>query len=196
MKKLLLVLLTSSAALLAACNGGGGGSNENTPSPTPTPEPAPTTIYCVSNAVGTTITVAGESYLVVEDGNGINGIKNITNKANLIAGSVKFCTSHVTNMGGLFQGEITFNQPIGNWDTSNVANMFVMFDGAEAFNQPLRNWNTSNVTDMGYMFLYALSFNQDLSSWVVGSSTVHGDFNKDANPIWVANSAYQPQWIN
>lgn len=167
-----------------------------TPQPTQTPDPAPNTISCGSDTVGTTITVAGESYLVVEDGNGINGIKNITNKAGLVAGTLKFCTSHVTNMSGMFQGETTFNQPIGNWDTGNVTDMFAMFNGAEEFNQPLGNWNTSHVTDMYYMFFYALSFNQDLSSWSVGAVTENRDFNKQANPIWVANDAYQPQWIN
>lgn len=59
-------------------------------------------------------------------------------------------------MSSLFQGNATFNQPIGNWDTSNVTNMYFMFAGAPinqpavpvAFNQDISHWNTGKVTNM------------------------------------------------
>lgn len=46
----------------------------------------------------------------------------------------------------MFQANIAFNQPIGNWDTSNVTNMYTMFGMASEFNQDISNWDTSNVT--------------------------------------------------
>ena len=41
---------------------------------------------------------------------------------------------------------------IGNWDVSRVTNMGGMFQGAKSFNQPLNKWNVSNVTNMEAMF--------------------------------------------
>ena len=35
------------------------------------------------------------------------------------------------------------NGEINNWDVSNVTNMFHMFEGAVSFNQPLNKWNVS-----------------------------------------------------
>ena len=37
---------------------------------------------------------------------------------------------------------------IGNWDVSRVTNMGGMFQGAKSFNQPLNKWNVSKVTNM------------------------------------------------
>ena len=132
----------------------------------PTP---PTIVTCADAAVGTTITAGENTYLVVEDGDGTNGIKNSTNLANLSSGTTKFCTSHVTNMSATFGENTTFNQAIGDWDTSNVTNMAGMFAGAAAFNQ-------------------------DLSSWNIADVTTYANFNTDANASWVANSAYQPKF--
>ena len=99
------------------------------------------------------------------------------------------CTTNVTNMKGIFNNRIGFNQPLDSWDTSSVTdmsgmfvatqfnqdisswntsivtNMSGMFYGAELFNQPLDNWNTSSVKDMSGMFKSAIQFNQALNSW-------------------------------
>lgn len=61
-------------------------------------------------------------------------------------------TSNVTDMSYMFNGEESFNQPLGDkFDTSNVTNMSGMFCYAESFNQPV-HFDTSNVTDMYRMF--------------------------------------------
>ena len=54
-------------------------------------------------------------------------------------------TSEVTDMHGLFQNYIGFNQDIGSWDTSNVINMSGMFWKANKFNQDISMWNVSKV---------------------------------------------------
>jgi surface protein len=74
-------------------------------------------------------------------------------------------TSRVTNMAGMFFNARSFNQPIGNWDTSFVTDMSRLFSGASTFNQPIGNWNTSRVTTMSYMFSGAWSFNQPIGNW-------------------------------
>ena len=74
------------------------------------------------------------------------------------------CTTNVTNMKGIFNNKIGFNQPLDSWDTSNVTNMSGMFSGVFNFNQPLNSWDTSKVTNMSRMFV-ATQFNQDISSW-------------------------------
>jgi len=40
-----------------------------------------------------------------------------------------------------------------------------MFNGCISFNQPLNKWDISNVTEMILMFRFADSFNQSLDSW-------------------------------
>lgn len=74
------------------------------------------------------------------------------------------CTSGIIDMGGLFAGNTTFNQPIGGWDTSNVINMGGMFQGATAFNQDISMWDTSSVINMSGMFFEASSFNRVFNS--------------------------------
>ena len=60
---------------------------------------------------------------------------------------------------------VSFNQPIGNWNTAKVKSMSSMFALTSSFNQPLAAWNTSNVTKMDAMFGKATSFNQSLPQW-------------------------------
>ena len=74
------------------------------------------------------------------------------------------CTTNVTNMKGIFNNRILFNQPLDSWDTSSVTDMSGLFSGASQFNQPLDSWDTSKVTNMSGMFV-ATQFNQDISSW-------------------------------
>jgi surface protein len=76
-------------------------------------------------------------------------------------------TTHVTNMGGMFQGATAFDHDISSWDTSRVTNMKFMFAGATMFDRPLNNWNTSRVIDMSGMFSNAFRFNQNISGWNV-----------------------------
>jgi len=95
------------------------------------------------------------------------------------------CTSRVTDMSDLFEGQnqkSTFNQDIGFWDVSSVRNMSGMFRWSE-FNQDISAWDVSNVTDMGYMF-YESIFNQDLSSWNVVNVIDCREFRLDT-PQWV-----------
>jgi surface protein len=74
----------------------------------------------------------------------------------------------VTDMGGMFCGAATFNQPLGTWDVSGVTDMGGMFCGAATFNQPLGTWDVSSVTDMNQMFLGASSSHtQSLREWNV-----------------------------
>ncbi len=104
------------------------------------------------------------------------------------------CTSGITDMGALFEGEdafdedistwdvsdvtlmplmfrraSSFNQDIGHWDVSNVTQMHFMFDGASAFNQDIGDWDVSNVITTASMFQSARSFNQDISGWDLSS---------------------------
>ena len=62
----------------------------------------------------------------------------------------------------MFLGALSFNQPVGKWNTSNVTDMHGMFSNAESFNQPIGEWNTSKVWNMGRMFASAGSFNQPI----------------------------------
>ena len=110
---------------------------------------------------------------------------------NLITGRIgidgwNINTTASVNMSSMFAGSggdtyVTFNRPIGNWNTSRVTNMSNMFgksgNGNHAFNQYIGDWDTSNVTDMSNMF-YAggyggttNAFNQDISKWDVNKVT-------------------------
>ena len=77
----------------------------------------------------------------------------------------------VNDMGRMFAGATSFNQPLGKWDVSNVITMSEMFAGATSFNQPLEKWNVSNVKGMNAMFKDATSFNQPLAKWNVSNVT-------------------------
>ena len=79
--------------------------------------------------------------------------------------------STVTNMNGLFQGKLEFNEDLSAWNVSNVQDMTGMFSCAIAFNQNISAWNVGKVTLMSGMFFKALAFNQNLSAWDVGNVT-------------------------
>jgi len=121
------------------------------------------TIKCENASVGETGVVNGITYTAVD-----NSTIVTIGSAN---GYDKLCTTHVTDMYGLFDGNATFNQPIGSWDTSSVTNMSYMFSGATAFNQPIGNWDTSSVTNMNSMFVGASAFNQPIGNWDTSSVT-------------------------
>jgi len=44
-------------------------------------------------------------------------------------------------MNYMFNGCLSFNQPLNKWDISNVSEMILMFRFADSFNQPLDSWN-------------------------------------------------------
>ncbi len=73
--------------------------------------------------------------------------------------------SNVTSMESMFRNAVSFNEPIGNWDTSNITSLYNTFNGATAFNQAIGNWNTGNVEVMRGLFRGATSFNQNIEGW-------------------------------
>jgi len=102
--------------------------------------------------------------------NAFIGCENMQFAANIDAPDL----SRVTDMGGMFSGCTSFNQPLNNWDVSKVTSMRSMFQGCTSFNQPLNNWNVSQVTRMWGMFQGCTSFNQSLNSWDVSMVTSMG----------------------
>merc|ERR1719174_2978185 len=81
---------------------------------------------------------------------------------------VKWDTSSVTDISGIFHMETLFNSDISKWDVSRVEIMHAMFFGASSFNIDLSKWDVSRVTNMNYMFQNAASFKQTLcrAAWV------------------------------
>jgi surface protein len=81
-------------------------------------------------------------------------------------------------MTGMFDSlsAITFNQPIGAWNTGAVTTMNGMFANAIAFNQPIGSWNTGAVINMQSMFNNAYAFNQNLTGWDVDQVTSYSGF--------------------
>ena len=98
------------------------------------------------------------TFLVVDNSN----IKNKID-SNYIDGSHNIVTTDVTNMGGLFQNNTSFNENISHWDTGNVTEMWDTFNAATSFNQDISNWNTAKVKYLNDMFKNADAFNKDLS---------------------------------
>ncbi len=127
------------------------------------------TVRCDILPVGVMFVANNTPYLVVEDGEGVFGIRNQDIHKGIVNGNLRVCTSHVKTMSGLFINERYLNPPIDDWDTSNVVDMEAMFAGVEAFNQPIGNWNTSNVRYMNSMFSHAYSFNQPIANWDTGN---------------------------
>ena len=122
----------------------------------------------------------GNEYLVVEDGDGTFGIRNSTIYAGILDGSLRVCTTYVTDMSRMFYQASSFNQYIGNWDTSSVTTMCDMFRDAISFNQDIGNWDTSSVTTMCNMFLLSASFNQDIGNWDTSNVTDMSNMFNDA----------------
>ena len=104
-------------------------------------------------------------------------------------------TTRMTDMSSMLAGAMSFNQPIGSWDTSNVTNMIYMFYSAFTFSQPIGSWNTSNVTDMSNMFGFASAFNQNISSWqvynLISRPNKPSTFDNAANALL---ASYLPNW--
>jgi len=60
--------------------------------------------------------------------------------------------SNVTDMNGMFERSLVFNQNIGSWDVSNVTDMSQMFTVQYVFNQDLTLWCVSNFSSEPYSF--------------------------------------------
>jgi hypothetical protein len=73
--------------------------------------------------------------------------------------------SNVTDLCGIFEEDLEFNQPLNRWNVCNVENMSGLFANATSFDQPLDQWDVSRVTNMRCMFYYADSFNRPLNAW-------------------------------
>jgi surface protein len=106
-------------------------------------------------------------------------------------------TTRMTDMSSMLAAAMSFNQPIGSWDTSNVTNMLYMFYNAQVFNQPIGSWNTSNVTNMSNMFGFAEAFNQNISSWqvynLISRPNKPENFDNAATALF-ATPSYLPNW--
>ena len=120
-------------------------------------------IKCINCIPGDTGTVNGIVYEAVD--------RNLLNqRRDQGADLTKVCTSLVTDMSNLFNGNQTFNQDISNWDVSSVTSMWNMFCNS-TFNQPIGNWDVSHVNNMVAMFFQNSFFNQDISTWNVSAVT-------------------------
>jgi surface protein len=98
--------------------------------------------------------------------------------------------SGLTNMGSMFSGAFTFNQPIGNWDVSKVTNMANMFQLASGFNKPLSGWNVGAVTNMTGMFNGAALFNQPIGDWNITGVTNLTSFMANKTPANYSTANY------
>ena len=77
--------------------------------------------------------------------------------------------SMVTDMSRMFNGNVSFNEPLNKWNTQSVINMSSMFNGASSFDKPLDNWNVSKVTDMNSMFQGTSVFNSGIFTPIIGN---------------------------
>ena len=140
------------------------------------------TIECINASVGDTGDVNGKTYEVVDRA---TLETKITNGDDVTC----VCTSLVTDMSSIFEGNSTFNQDVSSWDTSNVTNMERMFSEATLFNQNIGAWDTSNVVNMESLFNRATNFNQDIGNWDTSNVTTMGNmflltsFNKNIG-LW------------
>ena len=142
-------------------------------------------IRCLGVSIGTTQTIFGDTYEVVDRDlliqrrdEGVEMrlmcVSNVTDMSEMFLGLpfnepiINWDVSSVTNMSGMFFNT-SFNQPIGGWDVSSVTNMSNLFRGSP-FNQPIGEWDVSSVTSMSGIFALS-SFNQPISDWDVSSVT-------------------------
>jgi surface protein len=102
-----------------------------------------------------------------DPGNGVVYTKRTTSEVTTANASTT-CTSGITDMFELFDGNQSFNEDISSWDVSSVTDMGAMFRGALSFNQDLSNWDVGSVTYMNEMFRLS-GFNSNISSWDVSS---------------------------
>ncbi len=56
----------------------------------------------------------------------------------------------------MFEGAVSFNQPLGRWDVSRITQMRTMFHTARMFNQDLSSWDVSLVEDHTEMMSLAM----------------------------------------
>ena len=96
-------------------------------------------------------------------------------------------TSSVKYMSYTFTKAASFNQSLADWDVSSVKKMVGMFDRASSFNQPLGNWDVSNVENMKWVFSEARAFNQDISDWNVSSVSDFYDMFENSNALSETN---------
>ncbi|MFK5855594.1 MAG: BspA family leucine-rich repeat surface protein [Bacteroidota bacterium] len=133
----------------------------------------------------------------VPDLSGVTSLGFMFNSCTSLVGTSAFDlwnTASVTNMRSMFNGAVSFNQPIGSWSTALVTDMALMFRNASSFNQDISTWNTQLVTDMQHMFGEATSFNQNIGNWNTSSVIDMGhmffeatSFNQDIG-IWDTSS--------
>ena len=129
------------------------------------------TCKCPNASAGDTATISGTTYTVVN---------NSTIGGQISSGNYNLCTTLVTNMEGLFNGN-TDNPNISFWDTSSVTNFRAMFWGSN-FNQDISSWDTSSATSFEVMFYNAGSFNKNIGTWNTSSvTTMKGMFWNGAN---------------
>ncbi|EKZ4336023.1 BspA family leucine-rich repeat surface protein [Listeria monocytogenes] len=82
-------------------------------------------------------------------------------------------TSNVTDMNNMFAVtvDLTTSIDVSNFDTSNVTNMGTMFSGCYSPSIDVSNFNTSNATDMSFMFSNCGASSLDLSSFDISNVT-------------------------
>ena len=151
-------------------------------------------VYLDSNGVtikATNAAVVGNSYAV--SGTMYTVVDNSTISTEIANNNINLCTTNVTDMSSLFEGNSSFNFDISFWDTSNVTIFIQMFKGATAFNQDIGDWDMSNsqMNTWGDFFNGASSFNQDLRAWCTSNiSSEPSNFSTNSQltdtnkPLW------------
>ncbi|MDA9669627.1 BspA family leucine-rich repeat surface protein [Flavobacteriaceae bacterium] len=155
------------------------------------------TVKCSGCSNGDTGTVGGVIYTAVDnttirltaDGDWDTIVTTlVTDMSGLFSGDVDFNenisswhTVSVTTMEDMFRGASAFNQDLSKWDTSGVLNMQQTFYNAIAFTNNINDWDVSLVTDMDGMFRGATSFNQPLNSWTVSNVLSMSNMFRDAS---------------